>query len=147
MKRQFVLSAAFCGLFATAAFAQTTPAAPSPATQQTPQGAPAPTRTFKAVQPPTKSIPIAEHFPGGQDSLYKFLDTQAQIPMLARRNRIQGECIIGVTINADGSLSNFKILKEVGGGLGNEALRLAKLLKFNSPGYAVQSSLPITFKL
>ena len=63
------------------------------------------------------------------------------------RNRLQGECIIAVTLNADGTLQNMKILKNKGGTLGEEALRVVRTLRFNKPGYSNQYSLPIKFKL
>ena len=58
-----------------------------------------------------------------------------------------GECIIGFTINEDGSTSGFKVLRNAGAGTGEEALRVAKLLKFKAPGYALNASIPIMFKL
>ncbi|MDX5347566.1 MAG: energy transducer TonB, partial [Hymenobacteraceae bacterium] len=72
---------------------------------------------------------------------------EMKYPPLAKRNRIQGQCIISFTLNEDGTLSNLKVLKNVGGGLGEEALRIVSLLKFNAPGYSVNSSIPVTFKL
>lgn len=96
---------------------------------------------------PSKMIPVAEHYEGGQDSLYKFIDEQLKYPPTAKRNRIQGECIISFTLNEDGSTSGFKVLKNIGGGAGEEALRVAQLIKFKAPGYATVVSLPIMFKL
>lgn len=96
---------------------------------------------------PSKMIPVAEHYEGGQEALYKFVDEQLKYPPTAKRNRIQGECIISFTLNEDGSTSGFKVLKNIGGGAGEEALRIAQLIKFKAPGYATVVSLPIMFKL
>ena len=140
MKQQFVLIAALCGLISVSAVAQD--AAPKTATEQT-QEAPA----LKNISMPDKLIPIAEHYPGGQEAMYQYIDSQIRYPLMARRNRIQGECIIAVTLNADGTLQNMKILKNKGGTLGEEALRVVRTLRFNKPGYSNQYSLPIKFKL
>lgn len=96
---------------------------------------------------PSKLIPVAEHYEGGQEALYKFIDTQLKYPPTAKRNRIQGECIVSFTLNEDGSTSGFKVLKNIGGGAGEEALRVAQLIKFKAPGYASVVSIPIMFKL
>lgn len=103
----------------------------------------------KEVWIPSKSIAVAEYYAGGQEAMYKFIDKQLQYPALARRNRVQGECIIGFTLNEDGSTSGFKVLKNAGAGTGEEALRIAKMLKFKAPGpgFGMVASVPIMFKL
>lgn len=95
----------------------------------------------------TGKLPVAEHYAGGQDSLVAHLQRSIQYPALAKRNRVMGTCIIGFTLNEDGSITSPKILKEVGGGTGQEALRVVKLLTFKAPGYSQQYSVPVTFKL
>ncbi|MBA9075524.1 energy transducer TonB [Rufibacter quisquiliarum] len=95
----------------------------------------------------TGKLPVAEHYNGGQDSLVAHLQRSIQYPALAKRNRMQGQCIIGFTLQEDGAITNLKILKEVGGGTGQEALRVVQLLKFKAPGYSQQYSVPVNFKL
>lgn len=99
----------------------------------------------KPVNP--KSIPVAEYYEGGQEALYDFIKQELKYPMMARRNRIQGVCIVSFTLNTDGTMSGIKLVKNIGGGCGEEALRVVRLLKFNKPDYAVLTSMPITFKL
>jgi protein TonB len=94
-----------------------------------------------------KAIPVAQYYEGGQAAMYEAINKNLQYPPMAKRNRIQGQCIVSVTLNAEGTTTNMKILKNMGGGTGEEALRVIKLLKFNAPGYSVQSSIPVNFKL
>ncbi|MHA6249408.1 energy transducer TonB [Pontibacter sp. CAU 1760] len=101
----------------------------------------------KKVWMPSQMIPVAEHYEGGQESMYKAIEKELQYPALAKRNRVQGECIIGFELNEDGSTSNFRVLRNAGAGTGEEALRVARLLKFNAPGYSLNASIPIMFKL
>ena len=107
------------------------------------------TDTTQAINPVgvDKEIPAATHYEGGQAAMYDFIAKNLNYPPLAKRNRIQGQCIIGFTLNDDGSVSGMRVLKNVGGGCGEEALRVARLLKFNAPGYSIKTSLPINFKL
>ncbi|MDO6389745.1 energy transducer TonB [Pontibacter sp. BT731] len=103
----------------------------------------------KEVWIPSKSIAVAEYYKGGQEAMYQFIDKQIKYPALARKNRVQGECIISFTLNEDGSTSGFKVLKNAGAGTGEEAMRIAKLLKFKAPGpgFGMVASVPIMFKL
>ncbi|MEJ8756062.1 energy transducer TonB [Pontibacter sp. H259] len=96
---------------------------------------------------PNKVLPVAEHYEGGKEAMYEFIGKELKYPALAKRNRVQGECIIGFTLNEDGSTTGFKVLRNAGGGTGEEALRIARLLKFKAPGYAMNVSIPINFKL
>lgn len=133
MKIKFPLLIITFFLVAQMASAQTTPAkADEPAT---------------APASKEKSLPAAEHYEGGQEAMYAFIYKELKYPPLAKRNRIAGQCIISFTLNEDGSVSNTRILKNPGGGCGEEALRVVKLLQFNPPGYSLQTSIPITFKL
>lgn len=96
---------------------------------------------------PDKKLPVAEYYKGGQEAMYQAIYKELTYPQLARRNRVQGECIVSFTINPDGSTSNFKVLRNAGAGTGDEALRVARLLQFEAPGFGVDASLPIVFKL
>lgn len=103
--------------------------------------------SYAQTTPPPKMVPASEFYPGGQQAMYEFINSKAIYPPVAKRNRIQGECIVGVTINPDGTVSNFKVIKNIGGGAGDEAVRLVKLLKFKEIGYKLDTSIPVIFKL
>ena len=94
-----------------------------------------------------KSIPVAEYYEGGQEAMYAFIAKELKYPLLAKRNRIQGQCIVSFTLNPDGSMQGVKLVKQVGGNTGEEALRVVRLLKFKQPEYPILTSLPIVFKL
>ncbi len=134
---------------ATAAQAQTTNVkvktktdSPEPAPDARPQ-----TEQGTGATGTGKSIPVAEYYEGGQEAMYAFINQELKYPLLAKRNRIQGQCIVSFTLNPDGSMSGVKLVKQVGGGTGEEALRVVRLLKFKKPEYPILTSLPINFKL
>lgn len=97
--------------------------------------------------PPTNKVPVAEFYEGGQEAMYAFINKEMVYPPLAKRNRIAGQIIVSFVLNEDGSTASHKIVKDASGGLGAEALRLVKLLKFKAPGYSLNTSIPINFKL
>ena len=94
-----------------------------------------------------KVIPVAEYYEGGQVAMYDFIAKELKYPLMAKRNRIQGQCIVSFTLNPDGTMSGVKLVKQVGGGTGEEALRVVRLLKFKKPEYPILTSLPVVFKL
>lgn len=124
---------------ATPALAQTTPnTTPAPKTQAE-QGT--------GIASAGKVIPVSSYYEGGQEAMYAFIGKELKYPLMAKRNRIQGQCIVSFTLNPDGSMSGIKLVKQVGGGTGEEALRIVRLLQFKKPEYPILTSLPITFKL
>jgi protein TonB len=123
---------------AAPALAQTTPNT-APPKSQTEQGT--------GIGSVGKSIPVAEYYEGGQAAMYDFIAKELKYPPLAKRNRIQGQCIISFQLNADGTMQDLRIVKQLGGGTGEEALRVVRLLKFKKPELPVRASLPIVFKL
>ena len=94
-----------------------------------------------------KVIPVAEYYEGGQTAMYAFIAQEMKYPIMAKRNRIQGQCIVSFTLNPDGTMQGIKLVRQLGGGTGEEALRVVRLLKFKKPEYPILTSLPITFKL
>lgn len=97
--------------------------------------------------PAGKSVPAAQYYEGGQDAMYKFINDNIIYPPNAKRNRIQGECIIHLVIEADGRTSNLQVVKNISGGCGDEALRVIRLLKFKAPGYRFDTNIPVYYKL
>ncbi len=126
-----------------------TTAAPALA-QTAPNTAPAPkipAEKGTGIASAGKVIPVAEYYEGGQAAMYEFIGKELKYPLMAKRNRIQGQCIVSFTLNPDGTMQGVKLVKQLGGGTGEEALRVVHLLKFKKPEYPILTSLPISFKL
>ena len=126
-------------------------AAAAPALAQTaPNTTPAPKTQAEqgtGIASAGKVIPVAAYYEGGQEAMYASIAKELKYPLMAKRNRIQGQCIVSFTLNPDATISGIKLVKQVGGGTGEEALRVVRLLKFKKPEYPILTSLPITFKL
>lgn len=65
-------------------------------------------------------------FPGGEAALNKFLAENIRYPDLARTSGIEGKVYIRFVVEKDGSVSNVKIMRDIGGGCGAEAVRVVK---------------------
>ncbi len=64
---------------------------------------------------------------------------------------IQGTLVVAVMVEKDGSLSDFKIMRDIGGGASEEALRVLKMMPNFVPGrqsgYLVRTQLNIPLKI
>ncbi len=61
---------------------------------------------------------------GGDAAFYKFINKNIRYPNGAISKRIQGKVTIQFVVEPDGSLTNFKVLKGIGGGCDEEAVRV-----------------------
>lgn len=105
-----------------------------------------PRRVFTAVD-------IAPHFPGGDAAFGQFLGRNIRYPSAARINNVQGRVIITFVVEKDGSLSDIKVVRGIGSGADEEALRALRLSPLWVPGMQnghpvrVQYSVPVQFAL
>lgn len=99
------------------------------------------------AQKPTKQLIVSQYYEGGQDSLYSFINKNIKYPVLAKKNRIQGEVILHIKFDENGNVTGATVLKAIGGMCAEEAVRVAKLIKFKSPGWAIDADLPVYFVL
>ena len=99
---------------------------------------------------PVESDP---EFPGGIDALYKFIQDNMHYPQLALENGIEGRVYVTFVVEEDGSISNVRVLRDIGGGCGAEAVRVVNMMPSWTPanqrGKTVrcQYNLPVNFTL
>ncbi len=96
-------------------------------------------------------LTVAEQMPQLQWS-HEELQSQIIYPDIARRAGIEGRTIVQFIVDKKGRVIEPKIIRGIGAGTDEEAIRVVKLAKF-SPGMnngelvCVQYSLPIVFRL
>ncbi len=92
-------------------------------------------------------------FPGGEGKLMEFVAKNIKYPQIARETGIQGRVFVGFVVEPDGSISNVKLLRGIGGGCDEEAMRVIKSLPKWKPGkqrgkaVRVSYQIPVFFKL
>ncbi|MBS1594610.1 MAG: TonB family protein [Bacteroidetes bacterium] len=92
-------------------------------------------------------------FPGGQDSMNRYLATHTHYPEQASDSAIQGRVVIGYVVNRDGSISNVDVKRHVHPLLDAEAMRVVRSFPRQhlgmQGGQAVKVSMvvPVTFKI
>jgi protein TonB len=152
----------------TSAIASATLGNTEPALPPTAGNAPPPPReTDPAVSPIFKLVEEMPRFPGCEDlalgkeekyacssnKMLEFIYNNIRYPELARQNGIEGTVYIQFVVEKDGSITGAKIVREIGGGCGEEALRVVSKMPIWQPGrqqgnpVRVQFSLPVKYKL
>jgi len=92
-------------------------------------------------------------FPGGDAARIKYLNENIQYPQMARESGIQGRVFVTFVVEKDGSVTDVKVLRGIGGGCDEEAVRVIKNMPKWVPGkqrgkpVRVQFNMPILFKL
>ncbi|HZY35128.1 MAG TPA: TonB family protein [Mucilaginibacter sp.] len=111
------------------------------------------TEAYGAPVTDTITFDKVPEYPGGLDAFGHFLANHVRYPATAREGHIQGRVIISFVVERDGSLTNFKVARGVGGGLDEEAIRVMKMSPKWKPGMQngkpvrVRYSVPISFTL
>lgn len=92
-------------------------------------------------------------FPGGQIAMMKFLNKNIHYPTMARESGIQGMVYITFVVERDGSVTDIKVNRGIGGGCDEEAVRVVRNMPRWVPGkqrnkpVRVQFNLPVRFTL
>ena len=92
-------------------------------------------------------------FPGGEAALVKYLSDNIRYPARARENGISGNVFVTFVIGKDGKVADAKVLRGIGGGCDEEALRVVNAMppwragKQRGQPVLVQFNLPIRFTL
>ena len=83
-------------------------------------------------------------FPGGDKALRQFVSNNLIYPIKAREAGIQGTVYVTFIVDKKGYIRNIKIIRGIGGGCDEEAVRVVKLMPKWNPG--TQNGKPVNVK-
>ena len=92
-------------------------------------------------------------FPGGAVEMMKFLNENVKYPEAAEKAGTQGRVIVQFIVEADGSITNVKVVKNVSEEIDAEAVRVINAMPKWKPGsqsgkpIRVKYTIPVTFRL
>jgi TonB family protein len=92
-------------------------------------------------------------FPGGDEERIRFLTENISYPHEAREASIQGTVYITFVVEKDGTIEDVRVLRGIGGGCDEEAVRVIRKMPRWSPGkqrgkpVRVQFNMPIKFSM
>ena len=96
---------------------------------------------------------VMPEYPGGDQAMMDFVAKNVQYPQEARDKEISGRVLVSFIVEKDGSIADVKVVKGIGGGCDEEAVRVVKAMPNWKPGkdkgkpVRVSYMMPFTFKL
>ncbi|RMG19339.1 MAG: TonB family protein [Bacteroidetes bacterium] len=86
-------------------------------------------------------------FPGGEAAMYKFLSRKLRYPRAARENLTEGKVYLQFVVNEDGSISNINVLRGIGYGCDEEAVRVIRQMPKWIPGEQGGQKVPVYYTM
>ncbi len=111
---------------------------------------------YVAPKPQNEVYTVVEKqpsYPGGQEGYTKFLLENIKYPEAALKKGVKGTVYVTFVVEKDGAVTHVKVLRGIGSGCDEEAVRVVKMMPNWTPGenkgkpVAVQFNLPIKFAL
>ncbi|AKD01877.1 M56 family metallopeptidase [Pontibacter korlensis] len=125
------------------------PAMPKEALPETEEPAPTPEKDQPYAY--VEQMPV---FEGGEIEMMKFLGQNIRYPEQAKESETEGLVVLGFVVEKDGSLHDIAVIKSLGSGTDEEAIRVVKMMDGKwSPGrqngqpVSVRYTMPIRFAI
>ena len=110
-------------------------------------------QVVEEVEKPFTVVEQMPEFPGGDEARVKFLRDNMKYPQMAKESGISGTVYVTFVVSKTGQISDVKVLRGIGGGCDEEAVRVVRAMpgwiagKQNGKAVPVQFNLPIKFTL
>lgn len=91
--------------------------------------------------------------PGGMAGLMQYINKNLRYPAAARRSAVEGKVFVRFVVRPDGRLNDFEVIKGLGAGCDEEAVRIFRQMPAWAPGkqngrlVSVSFTVPVTFVL
>ena len=98
-------------------------------------------------------VEVMPEFPGGEQAMMEFVAKNVIYPKEAIDKEIDGRVLVSFIVEKDGSINEVKVMKGIGGGCDEEAVRVISAIPKWKPGkqdgkpVRVSYMMPITFRL
>jgi len=90
---------------------------------------------LEAINKPVILADDQPAFPGGVEAYRTFLQKNVQYPEAAKARNMSGDVFVSFTVDEAGRLLDAEVIKGVGYGLDEEALRLVRLMPWWTPAH------------
>ncbi len=102
---------------------------------------------------PLVNVEQMPQFPGGELELIKFIRSNLRYPALATQMGVSGTVLVNFVVDRDGKITRIKVVRGIGGGCDEEAVRVLSKMPAWSPGkqggraVLVSYTIPLKFML
>lgn len=95
----------------------------------------------------TAGVEVYPEFPGGMAAWSKFIERNLRYPYSAQDNQIQGKVYLSFVIEKDGSVTEVKVIRGIGYGCDDEAVRVIKKSPKWKPGKQNQQNVRVRYQM
>src|SRR5690606_15454700 len=92
----------------------------------------------------TAGIEVKPDFPGGMQKFYKYIADNYRTP---DQDGLKGNVFVTFVVEKDGSLTDIKVLRDIGYGTGAEAIRVLTKSPRSKPGEQHGKKVPVLYSL
>ena len=97
------------------------------------------------VTEPYRYVEQNPEYPSGELALTRFVQNNIKYPRIARESGIHGTVYVTFVVSKTGEISNVQIVRGIGGGCDEEAVRVIKLMPNWIPGRQNGKPVPVWF--
>jgi protein TonB len=92
------------------------------------------TKTDASQDIPLSVVDQMPQFPGGEKEMLRFIRNNLRYSLSAQDNNIQGTVILNFVVNREGKIISIKVIKSIGFGCDEEAVRVMERMPNWTPG-------------
>jgi periplasmic protein TonB len=92
----------------------------------------------------TAGIEVKPDYPGGISEFYKFVGKTYKVPNV---KGLSGKVFVSFVVEKNGKLTDIKVLRDIGHGSGQEAIRVLKKCKKWTPGFQNGKEVRVLYSL
>jgi periplasmic protein TonB len=86
------------------------------------------------VEQPFAVVEQMPQFPGGEKEMMKFIHDNLKYPVIAQEMGVSGTVIVNFVVGRDGKISRIKVMRGIGSGCDEEAIRVLGKMPAWNPG-------------
>lgn len=86
-------------------------------------------------------------FPGGETEMLKYLGKNIRYPAAAQRAGVEGLVVLSFVVGKTGEISDIQVVKNLGAGTDEEAMRVVKTMPKWTPGKQNGRAVPVRYTL
>ena len=99
------------------------------------------------TEPPVTWAQHMPAFPGGEEAMFEFIRDNIKYPPAARDAGIKGRVYIQFVVDKKGKISNVEVLRGIGGGCEEEAMRVVEMMPKWTPGEQAGRKVSVIYRL
>ena len=92
-------------------------------------------------------VDVDAEFPGGMEELAMFICMNIEYPEQAQKANVEGKVFARFCVEKDGSVSNIRILKDIGYGCGDAVVKMLKSMPRWKPARVDGKNVKVSFNL